>query len=181
MHPPSLHLISFLFRSVLFVQLSCTYTCQHSMHSMTLLTDLLISVWTQEYLFYLGDSYNPALSSFILLLALSQHWPSRVPSSCPYVAASIWFFFFSTSLLFGSTRCLGSSCLFLSPSWNQSLFQGALFLSLENSIWELGVLSARRMLLFLDLISNRTTVDIYLKHHGLIVTPWCQLHTPSSF
>lgn len=119
MHPPSLHLTYFC-SEVFYLYKYHALTHVGPLASMQciqwsyLLTYLLISVWTQDYLFYLGNSYNPALSSFILLLALSQHWPSRVSSSCPYVAASIWFFFFSTSLPFGSTRCLGSS-------WSPSL------------------------------------------------------------
>lgn len=97
-------------------------------------------MWT----FIPSEDYNRILL-FTLLLRLSQHWTLRVPSSCFCVLSTCPCYLLSISLLSGTTRCLGSFCIFLVQ--NQSFLQGALlsFMResyLETKIWVLGTFTA---------------------------------------
>lgn len=118
-----------------------------------------VSVWTQKYLCYLGD-YNTVLVSFMLLLSLSQHWPSGVPSSCPLCPFNMPpFDFLSTSLLFGS-KMFRFILYFPCPSLESIPFPRSPVPFLGE--WYLGAGCAQcyRMSILLDLISSQSQ-EIY--------------------
>lgn len=99
-----------------------------------LFIQLLISAWTNVYLFYTLMS-NPVLCFyFIVYIAPTDHWKGfQIGTVC----------FLSTSLLSGTKRCSRLILYFLCPScrlFPRFLLSGELYL--ETRMWVLCVLTA---------------------------------------